>query len=56
MKNAIDRAKILVEALPYIRQFHGKVVVVKCGGELMSNEEVKETISQDVALMKLRRL
>lgn len=52
MKNTLDRAKILVEALPYIRQFHGKVVVIKCGGELMADEEVKENISQDVALMR----
>jgi len=52
MKNAIDRAKTLVEALPYIRQFHGKVIVIKCGGELMASEEVQETISQDVALMR----
>lgn len=52
MKNAIDRAKILVEALPYIREFSGKVIVIKCGGELMANEEVKKTISQDVALMR----
>ncbi|MFH1548116.1 MAG: acetylglutamate kinase [Candidatus Omnitrophota bacterium] len=52
MKNAIDRAKILVEALPYIRQFHGKVIVIKCGGELIANEEVKENIAQDMALMR----
>lgn len=52
MKNALDRAKILVEALPYIKEFHGKTIVIKCGGELMENEEVKENISQDVALMR----
>ncbi len=52
MKNALDRAKILVEALPYIRQFQGKFMIIKCGGELMANEEIKHTISQDVALMR----
>jgi len=52
MKNALEKAKILVEALPYIREFYGKVIVIKCGGELMASEEVPETISQDVALMK----
>ncbi len=52
MKNTLDRAKILVEALPYIREFYGKVIVIKCGGELMENEDVKENISEDVALMR----
>lgn len=51
-KGILERAKILVEALPYIREFHGKVIVIKCGGELMASEEVKKNISQDVALMK----
>jgi acetylglutamate kinase len=52
MKNAQEKAKILVEALPYIREFHGKTIVVKCGGELLASEEVKKNISKDVALMK----
>ena len=52
MKNTLDRAKILVEALPYIREFYGKVIVIKCGGELMANDTVQENISKDVALMK----
>lgn len=52
MKNALEKAKILVEALPYIRDFQGKVIVIKCGGELTTNEEVKQNISEDVALMR----
>jgi acetylglutamate kinase len=52
MENILERAKILVEALPYIKKFHGKVVVIKCGGELLASEEVKKTISQDLALMR----
>ena len=52
MKNTLDRAKILVEALPYIREFYGKVIIIKCGGELITNDEVKQNISEDVALMR----
>jgi len=52
MEKALEKAKILVEALPYIKEFHGKTIVIKCGGELMENDEVKENISQDVALMR----
>ncbi|HIE44083.1 MAG TPA: acetylglutamate kinase [Candidatus Omnitrophica bacterium] len=52
MSNLQDRAQILVEVLPYIRQFYGKVVVVKCGGELMAEERIKENISEDLTLMR----
>ena len=49
---ANDKAAILVEALPYIQEFYGKIVVVKFGGNAMINEELKEKVMQDVALMK----
>lgn len=49
---ANDKAAILVEALPYIQEFYGKTVVVKYGGNAMINEELKEKVMQDVALMK----
>ncbi|NPB09021.1 MAG: acetylglutamate kinase [Thermodesulfobacteria bacterium] len=46
------RAKVLIEALPYLRQFYGKTVVIKYGGHAMVNEELKEAFAQDVVLMK----
>ena len=49
---ANDKAAILVEALPYIQEFYGKIVVVKYGGNAMINEELKEKVMQDVSLMK----
>ena len=49
---ANDKAAILVEALPYIQEFYGKTVVIKYGGNAMINEELKEKVMQDVALMK----
>ncbi len=50
--SASDRAAILVEALPYIQEFHGKTIVIKYGGGAMVNDELKASVMQDVALMK----
>ena len=50
--DASDRAAILVEALPYIQEFHGKTIVIKYGGNAMVNDELKASVMQDVALMK----
>ncbi|WP_456371243.1 acetylglutamate kinase [Thermodesulfatator atlanticus] len=47
------RAKVLIEALPYMRQFYGKVVVIKYGGHAMVNSSLKEAFAQDIVLMKL---
>ena len=52
MFKAEDKAAILVEALPYIQEFYGKTIVVKYGGNAMINEELKEKVMQDIALMK----
>ena len=49
---ANDKASILVEALPYIQEFYGKTIVIKYGGNAMINDELKEKVMQDVALMK----
>ena len=49
---AEDRAAILVEALPYIQEFYRKTIVIKYGGNAMINEDLKDKVMQDVALMK----
>ena len=51
-QNFAAKAEVLVEALPYIQQFYGKTVVIKYGGNAMINEELKEKVMQDIALMK----
>lgn len=53
MFSNLDKASILVEALPYIRKFHGKTIVIKYGGHAMVNAELKKAVMQDVILMKL---
>ena len=42
----------LLEALPYIREFHGKTVVIKYGGAAMSDPELREEFARDVVLLK----
>jgi len=51
--NAALKAQILAEALPYIRRFHGKTVVVKYGGNAMTDDRLKHTFARDVVLLKL---
>jgi len=50
---AADRAKILAEALPYIRRFHGKTIVVKYGGNAMTEDKLKQSFAHDVVLLQL---
>src|SRR5947208_16128550 len=44
-------AEVLIEALPYLRQFYGKTIVVKYGGNAMIDEALKTQVMQDVALL-----
>ena len=48
----IEKVTTLLEALPYIREFYGKTVVIKYGGNAMVNEELKEAFAQDIVLLK----
>ena len=47
-----DRAKILIEALPYIRRFNNAIIVVKYGGHAMADERLKKNFALDIILMK----
>jgi acetylglutamate kinase len=50
---AAEKARILAEALPYIQRFHGKTIVVKFGGNAMTDDALKESFAYDVVLLKL---
>ncbi|MDD3270077.1 MAG: acetylglutamate kinase [Syntrophomonadaceae bacterium] len=50
--SAMEKAEILVEALPYIKDFYGKRVVIKYGGAAMTDCELKQKVMQDIVLMK----
>lgn len=49
----LEKANVLIEALPYIQRFHGKTIVVKYGGSAMVDHELKKSVIRDVALLKL---
>ncbi|PKO19550.1 acetylglutamate kinase [candidate division BRC1 bacterium HGW-BRC1-1] len=53
IERLIERAQILVEALPYIRQFHDSTIVIKFGGAAQVQPELKNKIIQDIALMAI---
>ena len=48
-----ERAQVLVEALPYIKRYNGKIVVVKYGGNAMINEQLKHQVMEDITLLWL---
>ena len=48
-----QRAQVLVHALPYIKEYRGKIVVVKYGGNAMVSEELKNSVVRDIALLNL---
>ena len=52
MKNNVDRASILIESLPYIRKMRGQTCVIKYGGNAMINEELKQSVMDDITLLK----
>jgi acetylglutamate kinase len=52
MEKAREKARVLMEALPYIKEYYGKTVVVKFGGNAMENDELKERFASDIVLMR----
>ncbi len=51
--SALDKAEILAQALPYIRRFHGKTMVIKYGGNAMTDPALQAAFAEDVVLLKL---
>jgi acetylglutamate kinase len=52
MKKLIQKAEILLEALPYIKNFHSKTIVIKYGGNAMVSEDLKKNFALDIVMMK----
>ena len=53
MEKVLQKAEVLIEALPYIQRFNRKIIVVKYGGSAMSNEELKKYVSKDLGMLML---
>ncbi len=51
MKKAIEKSRVLLEALPYIQAFHGKAVVIKYGGSSLAEESVRKSVLKDIVFM-----
>jgi acetylglutamate kinase len=52
-KQATDKARILAEALPWLKKYHGKVVVVKYGGNAMTDDTLKRAFAEDIVFLRL---
>ncbi len=53
MNSVMQKAQVLIEALPYIQKFNRKIIVVKYGGSAMNNEDLQKNVIKDVTLLKL---
>ena len=53
MERLIKKADVLVEALPYIRAFSGKTIVIKYGGAAMTQDELKDGFAEDLSLIHI---
>ena len=52
MEDLVDKAKVLIEALPYMQRFVGKTIVIKYGGHAMTDESLRASFAADVVLLK----
>ena len=53
MNDVANKVATLMEAMPYLKKYAGKVIVIKYGGNAMINEELKAAVLQDVVMLKL---
>lgn len=56
MQEAIKKADVLIEALPYIREFHNKIVVIKYGGSILGEEKIRKGVLEDIVFMNFMGL
>ncbi len=56
MEEAIKKAQVLIEALPYIKQFHKKVVVIKYGGSILGEEKIRKCVLEDIVFLSFMGL
>ena len=51
MEDAIRKADVLIEALPYIKEFHRKVMVIKYGGSILGDEKIRQGVLEDIVFL-----
>ena len=53
MSDIANKVETLMEAMPYLQKYQGKIIVIKYGGNAMINEELKDAVMHDVVLLKM---
>jgi acetylglutamate kinase len=56
MEDAIKKAEVLIEALPYIRKFHKKIITIKYGGSILSEEKIRKSVLEDIVFLNFMGL
>ena len=56
MKDAIRKADVLIEALPYIKRFHKKVIIIKYGGSILGDEKIRKSVLEDIVFLNFMGL
>lgn len=56
MEEAIKKAEVLIEALPYIKRFHKKIIVIKYGGSILADEKIRKGILEDIVFLSFMGL
>jgi len=56
MEEAIKKAEVLIEALPYIKKFHKKIIVIKYGGSILSEEKIRKAVLEDMVFLNFMGL
>lgn len=56
MEEAIKKAEVLIEALPYIKKFHKKVIVIKYGGSILSEDSIRQRVLEDIVFLNFMGL
>jgi len=56
MEEAIKKAEVLIEALPYIKRFHKKVIVIKYGGSILAEEKIRKSVLEDIVFLNFMGL
>ena len=51
MEDAIKKADVLIEALPYIMRFHKKIIVIKYGGSILGEERIRRHVLEDIVFL-----
>ena len=56
MEEAIRKADVLIEALPYIKKFHKKIIIIKYGGSILGDDKIRKSVLEDIVFLSFMGL